>query len=499
MTAPDTPDHPSRRTVMTALGLTGLLAGAHATAAQPAQAAPRDRRRVHSVTAYGAVGDGVTDDTAAFQAAIDAIAEAGGGTLLVPPRTYVLAPVTPVVLRADDMTVEARGATFRRPYRKPRPSVMFAANTRGTPGYGAGVRNLVWRGGRFVGNLAEDNAICPFGLHHAQDCLFEGIVSENCHAAGSHQFDLGGCDNITVRHCTFRGQAWTETAGGEAIQVDASYRGTLSGGTAQSGFSGLLSRGITVEHCTFEPFTDADGTVWPGPTPMGNHFAIEGQYYEDIRFAHNHVTDPRTSILFGDHRDTWRGAVHFISVHGLQIVGNQFTMTESRQTRVIAANSIGWGMPAGSDPADPESKRDWEVPNDCADVLIADNVINGFSVKDGVDQLGAIVVLGMPDGRARDVTIRGNTVSGGYRATAGSHGAGIEIAHATDALVDRNTVEDYYLGIDLTTVSDSVVRGNPITNTTGTTFPAAIVARDVTDTAIRPGPTSGYAVPVERV
>lgn len=83
MTAPDTPDRPSRRTVMTALGLTGLLAGAHATAAQPAQAAPRDRRRVHSVTAYGAVGDGVTDDTAAFQAAHDAL-PADGGRIFVP-------------------------------------------------------------------------------------------------------------------------------------------------------------------------------------------------------------------------------------------------------------------------------------------------------------------------------------------------------------------------------------------------------------------------------
>jgi hypothetical protein len=42
---------------------------------------------------FGAVGDGVTDDTAAIQAAIDAITKTGngsGGTVLLPAGTYVL-------------------------------------------------------------------------------------------------------------------------------------------------------------------------------------------------------------------------------------------------------------------------------------------------------------------------------------------------------------------------------------------------------------------------
>lgn len=39
---------------------------------------------------FGAVGDGVTDDTAAFKAAIDALVLVGGGNLLVPKGTYLL-------------------------------------------------------------------------------------------------------------------------------------------------------------------------------------------------------------------------------------------------------------------------------------------------------------------------------------------------------------------------------------------------------------------------
>lgn len=44
---------------------------------------------------FGSVGDGVTDDGPAFQRALDAVANAGGGTLLVPAGLYFIA--TPVV------------------------------------------------------------------------------------------------------------------------------------------------------------------------------------------------------------------------------------------------------------------------------------------------------------------------------------------------------------------------------------------------------------------
>ena len=43
-----------------------------------------------NVKTYGAVGDGVTDDTAAFNAALDSLADAGGGVCLVPRGTYII-------------------------------------------------------------------------------------------------------------------------------------------------------------------------------------------------------------------------------------------------------------------------------------------------------------------------------------------------------------------------------------------------------------------------
>ncbi len=49
---------------------------------------------VLNVADFGAVGDGITDDGPAFQSALDALADAGGGTLLVPGGRYLIA--TPV-------------------------------------------------------------------------------------------------------------------------------------------------------------------------------------------------------------------------------------------------------------------------------------------------------------------------------------------------------------------------------------------------------------------
>jgi hypothetical protein len=43
-----------------------------------------------NVLDYGAKGDGTTDDTAAFQAAIDAAVAAGGGTIQIPTATFRL-------------------------------------------------------------------------------------------------------------------------------------------------------------------------------------------------------------------------------------------------------------------------------------------------------------------------------------------------------------------------------------------------------------------------
>jgi hypothetical protein len=73
------------------------------------------------VTAYGATGNGRTDDTAAIQAAINAAMAAGGGTVTVPPGTYLLNSYSPAphpwffhnLIVGSNVTIQATpGAKF---------------------------------------------------------------------------------------------------------------------------------------------------------------------------------------------------------------------------------------------------------------------------------------------------------------------------------------------------------------------------------------------------
>ena len=77
-----------------ALVLAALGAGARASRGAAARSAAQGSPQTFVLTDFGAVGDGVTDAGPALQAALDALAAAGGGTLIVPAGRYAI--VTPV-------------------------------------------------------------------------------------------------------------------------------------------------------------------------------------------------------------------------------------------------------------------------------------------------------------------------------------------------------------------------------------------------------------------
>ena len=83
-----------------------LLVLASACTSSPSKGPPPEASSEGSVLAFGAKGDGIADDTAAIQAALDSI-PAGGGRILVPAGTYRIS--APLVVRRNGLTLRGEG------------------------------------------------------------------------------------------------------------------------------------------------------------------------------------------------------------------------------------------------------------------------------------------------------------------------------------------------------------------------------------------------------
>jgi len=97
---------------------------------------------VRSVKDYGAVGDGVHDDTSAFQAAVNSLPSTGG-TVVVPAGTYLIDPVRRVTLRSLMLLQMDTNATLvAKPNAEDRAYVLMVYK----------VKDVEIAGGRIVGD-----------------------------------------------------------------------------------------------------------------------------------------------------------------------------------------------------------------------------------------------------------------------------------------------------------------------------------------------------------
>ena len=95
------------RTDLAASGGSALVSFLQAGTGAVSRTAQSKLRESCSVKDFGAAGDGVTDDTAAIQAAIDAVKAAGGGVVYFPAGRYMSGPLT-CVTGGSDIEATAR-------------------------------------------------------------------------------------------------------------------------------------------------------------------------------------------------------------------------------------------------------------------------------------------------------------------------------------------------------------------------------------------------------
>jgi nitrous oxidase accessory protein NosD len=226
-----------------ALALSAILWAAGAEARRPAGPEGRDL----SVTAFGARGDGVTDDTASIQAAVDALPP--GGTLHVPPGVYRVDVGRGVHLK-DNMTLDLGEATLtgtnvdharcRVLDMQGRKKIVISGGTlagsrAGAPEWGMGI----------LASDAEDLIIKNVKIH---DFFYDGILLTG--NRGCKRVQVVGClsehnrrtglavvsaSDVTVEQSTFRDTR------GQSPQSGANCEPNTGGGV----------RNVRFSHCTF--------------------------------------------------------------------------------------------------------------------------------------------------------------------------------------------------------------------------------------------------------
>ena len=177
----------------------------------------------YSVKAYGAVGDGVTDDLGAIQAAISAAEAAGGGVVFMPSGSYYVSAF--FTMDSPNVTLCGAGASSR----------IIAATGSGAFVCKTSAANLKIRDIAFVGGVSTEPVA-------ANECISMLSGTENIEISGclftgtdaTHGFNVqirghSGCVNPRIVNNHFERVIGTNSGYGYGIQMASVAGGVIEG------------------------------------------------------------------------------------------------------------------------------------------------------------------------------------------------------------------------------------------------------------------------------
>jgi hypothetical protein len=246
-----------------------------------------------SVKAFGAAGDGVADDTAAIQAALNA--KKAGGSVYFPAGTYKI--TQPVFFYSNQTLIFEGGATLLQGAAM--DNLMMNYSTAEKGGYDA-TDNVVIRGATFDGgSYSQNNTL--LGICHSRNITIENCRFRNAYGTW-HNLEINSSKHVLVSGCWFEGTRKTGV-NGELIQID-SFNNTATWPWGNGKVDGTVSYLVEVKNCYFTGCTIAPA--------IGNHSAA---VIDCIRI-HDNVFEGFTSS---------RGAVNFQSARNVDVYSNAFT------------------------------------------------------------------------------------------------------------------------------------------------------------------------------
>lgn len=441
MTTP--PHHPARRNLLrvaaagavSAAGLaTATPAWGRATAAPqappPGLSDPVQRGDlVVDVRDHGAVGDGVADDTAAIQAALD---EGRGRTVYLPPGTY---PVSTMLTVFGGTTVLATATTVVR--RTDGPSIVGNGVLGDMTATGFdGESDIVIQGG--VWDVNASNVALNgngFSFSHGRNIRVYDVRVRD--VQGWHAMELNAVETVRVVNCRFEG--FSDPQGNrqysEAVHMD--YAGGPGHFTLFGAPDFYGCKDVEVSGCYAGPSADFPSY----PRLVGSHGGPDGHQHAGLRVVGNYADGcTEWAVRLYD----WLDGV----VQGNQIVGG------------------GGGIQIG--PAGVQTG---------GNVVVSGNTLRGLA---GVQEAAgrppdaAICVGRLNNSRTHRLTVADNVVEGVAM-------EGISVYRTDGCVVSGNVVEDCEgAGIRLHDAPRAVVTSNAVARTGA----EAVVVADASNAAL---------------
>ena len=407
-----------------------------------------------NVKDHGAKGDGVTNDQAAIQVAMNIARDATSSSVVVfPDGEYNVPHVVDIYSNTtllgigDAWLIKKLGSTA---------TTVFGIRSFGNKGYGSGANNVVIRNLKFRGDFANNRGVAGLGANHASNILIEDCIFDQC-MVKNHVFDMGGCENITWRNCTFRGSKYATAADryNECIQLDNSARSGSSYLDLPGSYDGLPCRNIVVDNCKFLPLT-LDGVTYPAPTPFGSHYGVEGKYQENVRFTNNLI-----SGFASDTSSTFKGLIHLVAMRNVEISGNTFDNTLGS-----AINAIRFiNLTSSISPVDFDNSTFTPYPLTVSmsshSVKILNNHFKGFNNLNTLHEIISVYGGSNPLGKASEVIVSGNSFENcavdGISGTGANH---VQLTHCKNIVVSNNVCDMARRIVYFATVEDVIISGN---------------------------------------
>jgi polygalacturonase len=302
------------------------------------------------VRAYGAKGDGLTPDTAAIQAAIDACAAAGGGTVVLQAGTFLSGMIhvkTNIVLHVDSTATllgsqaaadypDTNPPTFNTQRQQARKALVYAESVDNIRIEGGGTINgqggagSPWTGAEALRPMAiftvlsthvtvqnitiKDSAMWDLVSMEDDYLAISAVTINSPETANRDGIDVVDCHHVTIDHCTI-------TSGDDSICLKSGVRRgvddvKVTNSTVQSIGANALKLG-TGSYGSFTNVTFDTNTVNGASKAAMAVESVDGADVKNIVFSNITFQNVGASLIvvLGDRGPSTRGGWPSNDVH----------------------------------------------------------------------------------------------------------------------------------------------------------------------------------------